>query len=199
MVYFVKKREWEGSSVKYREVATSSSLIADRQPELSQQLSVLVSSLLQNAWCQEKCLPRGAVHALGPFRGTAPRGGHSALPRGESGVRRMEAKSRRVSAILVRRRGRHPYGPRPAPSGQAGLGRAANYRRAIAPDRGLFRPRSAPNNRQCASATLCHFDTAIAADSILGDEDNVYMRPVNSRVVRARCIQHSFLVHISNH
>ena len=49
-----------------------------------------------------------------------------------------------ISAILARRRGRHTNVPRPAPSGQAGLGRAAKYRRAIAPDRGHFRPWAAP-------------------------------------------------------
>jgi len=37
------------------------------------------------------------------------------------------AQPRRLSVILVRRRGRHANAPRPAPSGQAGLGRAANY------------------------------------------------------------------------
>jgi hypothetical protein len=87
MVYFVKKREWEGSSVTYREARPN--LVANRV--ISSAL-VRVASFFQNAWCQEKCLPRGAVLALGPFRGTAPRGGHSALPRGESGVRRVETK-----------------------------------------------------------------------------------------------------------
>ena len=87
--------EKEGMGVKFREVSGSATKLCLSWPIANRVIStalVLVSSLLQNAWCQEKCLPRGAVHALGPFRGTAPRGGHSALPRGESGVRRMEVK-----------------------------------------------------------------------------------------------------------
>ena len=94
---------------------------------IAEKYAALVSHFRQKAWCQEKCLPRGAVHAHGPFRGTAPRGGHSALPRGESGLRRMQAKKHRILAILVWRRGRHTNVPRPAPSGQAGLGRAASF------------------------------------------------------------------------
>jgi len=43
------------------------------------------------------------------------------------------------------------------------------FRRAIAPDRGLSRPRTAPNNCECARATLCCFETAIAVGSILGE------------------------------
>ena len=43
------------------------------------------------------------------------------------------------------------------------------FRRAIAPDRGLFRPRAALNNCPCARATLCCFESAIAVGSILGE------------------------------
>lgn len=46
---------------------------------------------------KRKCLPRGAVRALGPFRGTAPRGRHSALPRGESGS--VAWRGKRVASV----------------------------------------------------------------------------------------------------
>jgi len=164
MVYLVNKREWEGSSAKYREATI------ERRPstELSQQLWYSFLPFFRTHGAKRSvCLAE-------PSMPSAPLGGRLR----EADTRpclvvspvfvAWSSKSCRVLAILVRRRGRHPYGPRPAASGQAGLGRAANYCRVIAPDRGQFRPRSAPNNRQCASATLCHFDTAIAADSILG-------------------------------
>jgi hypothetical protein len=117
--------------------------VAGRELE-SKKFKTLVSSFLQNAWRQEKCLPRGAVLALGPFRGTAPRGGHSALPRGESGVRRMEAKiaqslgnlglAEGASHECAETRGFRPGGARSR----------GQLCRAIAPDRGQFGLRSAP-------------------------------------------------------
>ena len=78
------------------------------------------------------------------FQGTAPRGGHSALPRGESGVRRMEVKIAQSLGDLGAAEG----ASRECAETRALLASGARSRgqlcRAIAPDRGHFRPRAAP-------------------------------------------------------
>ena len=131
--------------------------------------AALVSHFLQKAWCQEKCLPRGAVHAHGPFRGTAPRGGHSVLPRGESGLRRMEAKKAQSLSDLGLAEGASHECAETRAFRAGGARSRGQFRRAIAPGRGLFRPRNALNNCPCARATLCCFETANAVGSILGE------------------------------
>ena len=109
---------------------------------------VLVSCLLQNAWCQEKCLPRGAVHALGPFRGTAPRGGHSALPRGESGVCRVDGIIGQILSSLSTAEGASPAWAETRGFRPGGARSRGQLRRAIAPDRGQLpaavRPQQSP-------------------------------------------------------
>ena len=58
---------------------------------------------------------------------------------------------RRVSAILVWRRGRHTNVPRPAPFWAGGARSRGQFRRAIAPDRGCFGA-VRPTNFPCARA-----------------------------------------------
>ena len=161
----MQNREWEGSSVKDRGPAVSSQTVK----WIAEKYAALVSHFRQKAWCQEKCLPRGAVHAHGPFRGTAPRGGHSALPRGESGVRRMEVKIAQSFSDLGAAEGASPTWAETRAFRASGARSRGQFRRAIAPDRGLSQPRTAPNNCPCARATLCCFETAIAVGSILGE------------------------------
>jgi len=87
------------------------------------------------AWCQKKSFaggrPPGAVCLAEPSMPRTPLGGRLR----EADTRAClvvspvfvawRQKTQRVSAILAWRRGRHTNVPRPAPSGQAGLGRAA--------------------------------------------------------------------------
>ena len=88
-----------------------------------------------------------------PLRGERRRRRRVVHPFGESErARTKEHRNQRYNVatilchpnfvrIAVRRRGRHPNGPRPP---FAGLGRAGSSARAIAPDRGHFRPPAAP-------------------------------------------------------
>ena len=98
------------------------------------------------------------------------------LPRGESGVRRDNDKIAWRRCDLGPAEGASPVWaetrrvmPKSEPqrSGQAGLGRAANVGRAIAPDRGPFRPRAAPRAAHCYRATRCHLEAPIIAHLVL--------------------------------
>jgi hypothetical protein len=110
-----------------------------------------------------------AVHAIGPFRGTAPRGGHSALPRGESGLRCMEAENERSSSDLGLAEGasRECAETRVLPDRRGSVARPVSPRDSTRPR--PFWPRAAPKKSEGIGDTLCDTDASIAGDSILSE------------------------------
>ena len=103
------------------------------------------------ALCPVVCLPRGAVLASGPFRGTAPRGRPRSCLVVSPALVALAAWSRERVGFVVRARDRHTHVPRPAAAcrGRATREQAGGARprgplgRAVGPGRGRFRPRGA--------------------------------------------------------